>query len=58
MGDKTFFNICNNGTLEEVREALANGADVIERDKGCLKRTSLMRAVLSHNEPLVFLLLQ
>ena len=58
MGDKTFFNICNNGTLEEVREALANGADVNERDEEHFKMTGLMRAVVRQNEPLVSLLLQ
>ena len=58
MGDKRFVEICKKGTLEEVREALANGADVNERDKGCIKRTSLMRAVVRQNEPLVSLLLQ
>ena len=58
MGDKTFFNICKNGTLEEVREALANGADVNEREKGYFKKTSPMEAVLNDNEPLVFLLFQ
>ena len=38
MGDKTFLNTCENGTLEEVREALAKGADVNERDKVCQMR--------------------
>ena len=56
MGDKTFFNICKKGTLKEVREALANGADVNERGK--FKRTSLMEAVSDAKAPLVSLLLQ
>ena len=56
MGAGTFVVICKKGTLEEVREALANGADVNEKDE--LERTSLMQAVLAGNEPLVSLLLQ
>ena len=58
MGGKTFFDICQEGTLKEVRTALANGADVNERDKGFYKRTSLMEAVSDAKEPLVSLLLQ
>ena len=58
MSDKTFFDICLNGTLEEVREALANRADVIESDKEYFKKTSLMQAVEDEYEPLVSLLLQ
>ena len=58
MGDKTFVDICNTGTLEEVREALANGADVNERSRFDYKKTGLMQAVLSQDEPLVSLLLQ
>ena len=58
MGRKSFFNICENGALEEAREALANGADVNEREKGYFKKTSLVEAVLNDNEPLVYLLLQ
>ena len=42
MGDKTCFDICMRGTLEEVREALANGADVNERALYS-KMTSLMQ---------------
>ena len=30
MRDKTFHDICEKGTLEEVREALANGADAMK----------------------------
>ena len=56
MGRKSFVNICKNGTLEEVREALANGADVNKRNKG--RDTNLMVAVNDVNEPLVSLLLQ
>ena len=56
MGDKRFFDICKKGTLEKVREALANGADVNERGK--FKKTSLMEAVDDAKEPLVSLLLQ
>ena len=55
MGRKSFFDICENGTLKEVRRALANGADVNERDE---YRTILMEAVRDNNEPLVSLLLQ
>ena len=62
MGDKTFFDICENGTLKKVREALANGADVNERGRrkslSGMRRTSLMEAVSFANEPLVSLLLQ
>ena len=57
MGDKTFFDICQEGTLEEVRGALENGADVNEREK-YTKKTSLIEAVWNKNEPLVSLLLQ
>ena len=56
MGRKSFFNICENGTLKEVRRALANGADVNER--GIIRKTILMEAVRDNNEPLVSLLLQ
>ena len=58
MRNKTFCDICEKGTLEEVGEALANGADVNEREKGVKRRTSLMLAVSERNEPLVSLLLQ
>ena len=58
MEYKTFVDICNTGTLEEVRGALANGADVNERDEEHFKMTGLMRAVVRQNEPLVSLLLQ
>ena len=57
MGDKRFVDICMKGTLEEVREALANGADVNERCEE-FKGTSLINAVFDDNEPLVSLLLQ
>ena len=57
MGDKRFVEICKKGTLEEVREALANGADVNERCE-VFKGTSLINAVYDGNEPLVSLLLQ
>ena len=57
MGDKTFVGICKKGTLEEVGKALANGADVNERDE-IFKKTSLMEAVKDAKEPLVSLLLQ
>ena len=57
MGDKRFFDICKNGTLEEVRAALAKGADVNER-VGIFRMTSLMEAVDDSKEPLVSLLLQ
>ena len=57
MGDKRFVEICKKGTLEEVREALANGADVNERCE-VFKGTSLINAVFDENEPLVSLLLQ
>ena len=60
MGDKRFVDICMKGTLEEVREALANGADVNERDgtdRG-FNRTGLMYAVAADHELLVSLLLQ
>ena len=56
MGRKSFFDICENGTLKEVRRALANGADVNER--GIIRKTILMEAVRDNNEPLVSLLLQ
>ena len=56
MGRKSFFNICEKGTLKEVRRALANGADVNER--GMFKKTCLMLAVSDAKEPLVSLLLQ
>ena len=56
MRNKTLFDICKKGTLEEVREALANGADVNERER--FLETSLMEAVCHANEPLVSLLLQ
>ena len=58
MGDKTFVDICNTGTLEEVRGALVNGADVNEREQNALKRTSLMDAVFMGKQPMVSLLLQ
>ena len=57
MGDKTFVGICKKGTLEEVGKALANGADVNERETDS-KMTSLVLAVRCRNEPLVSLLLQ
>ena len=57
MGDKRFVDICKKGTLEEVREALANGADVNEICE-VFKGTSLINAVYDGNEPLVSLLLQ
>ena len=57
MGGKTFVGICKKGTLEEVGKALANGADVNEREK-YIKKTILMEAVSDVNEPLVSLLLQ
>ena len=56
MGEQRFYNICKRGTLEEVRKALANGADVNER--GIIEKTILMEAVRDNNEPLVSLLLQ
>ena len=59
MGDKRFVDICMKGTLEEVREALANGADVNERDgtyRG-FNKTGLMYAVGADHELLVSLLL-
>ena len=56
MGKQRFYDICKKGTLEEVREALANGADVNER--GIIRKTILMEAVRDNNEPLVSLLLQ
>ena len=55
MRDKAFYDICEKGILQEVREALTNGADVNQR---VVKRTSLMEAVHYKNEPLVSLLLQ
>ena len=58
MGDKPFFDICSTGTLEEVRGALVNGADVNEREQNALKRTSLMDAVFMGKQPMVSLLLQ
>ena len=58
MRNKTLFDICIKGTLEEAREALANGADVNEIGKGYERMTSLMLAVSTRNEPLVSLLLQ
>ena len=58
MGGKAFVDICKEGTLAEVREALGKGADVNEREQTVPKRTSLMRAILIENEPLVSLLLQ
>ena len=48
MGDKRFVEICKKGTLEEVREALANGADVNERCE-VFKGTSLINAVYDGN---------
>ena len=60
MGKQRFYDICNKGTLEEVRKALANGADVNERDgtdRG-FNRTGLMYAVAADHELLVSLLLQ
>ena len=60
MGKQRFYDICNKGTLEEVRKALANGADVNERDgtdRG-FNRTGLMYAVGADHELLVSLLLQ
>ena len=60
MGKQRFYNICKRGTLEEVRKALANGADVNEIDgtyRG-FNKTGLMYAVGADHELLVSLLLQ
>ena len=64
MGKQRFYDICKKGTLEEVRKALANGADVNERDgtvRGFIigfNKTGLMYAVEGNHELLVSLLLQ
>ena len=67
MRTKTFFEICKKGTLREVRDALANGADVNEsglikyrdgENEEKIKWTSLMLAVDRNDEPLVSLLLE
>ena len=66
MRTKTFFEICQKGTLREVRDALANGADVNDRglikypnrDNYIHKWTSLMLAVYNNDEHLVSLLLE
>ncbi|SHN65631.1 Ankyrin repeat-containing protein, partial [Desulfovibrio litoralis DSM 11393] len=49
MSDEDFIQLCKKGTLEEVKKAIANGANVNAKDID--DRTALMRAVYSNPSP-------
>ena len=58
MGNNSFVDICNDGTVGKVKEALESGADVNSRHSDFTSITCLMSALEGHNEAVITFLLE